>query len=97
LIRQNCSINLTISVSLQRAKEVSEALKLAIRYMETTRVDLKQFFRNMSPAVSEDEFSYRIQERISVLKIDVEEAWEVFADHPPPLEVYWDHLNKIDE
>jgi hypothetical protein len=76
---------------------VSETLKLAIRYMETTRVDLKQFFRNMSPAVSEDEFSYRIQERISVLKIDVEEAWEVFADHPPPLEVYWDHLNKIDE
>jgi hypothetical protein len=97
LIRQNCSINLTIYVSLQRAKEVSEALKLAIRYMETTRVDLKQFFINMSPAVSEDEFSYRIQERISVLKIDVEEAWEVFADHPPPLEVYWDHLNKIDE
>jgi hypothetical protein len=97
LIRQNCSINLTIYVSLQRAKEVSEALKLAIRYMETTRVDLKQFFINMSPAVSEDEFSYRIQEGISVLKIDVEEAWEVFADHPPPLEVYWDHLNKIDE
>jgi hypothetical protein len=97
LIRQNCSINLTISVSLQRAKKVSEALKLAIRYMETTRVDLKQFLINMSPAVSEDEFSYRIQERISVLKIDVEEAWEVFADHPPPLEVYWDHLNKIDE
>jgi hypothetical protein len=32
-----------------------------------------------------------------MLDVGVEEAWEVYADHPPPLEVYWDHLNKIDE
>jgi hypothetical protein len=43
-------------------------------YME--RADLKQFFRNVSPAVSEDEFSYRIQEIISVLDVGVEEAWK---------------------
>jgi hypothetical protein len=67
---------------------VKEALQLAIRYMETTRVDLKQFFENMSPGVSEDEFSYMIQEIISVLHEGVDEAWGVYANHPPPHEVY---------
>jgi hypothetical protein len=82
------SINFIVSISLQRAEEVKEALQLAIRYMETARADLKQFFKNMSPGVSEDEFSYMIQEIISVLHEGVDEAWDVYANHPPPREVY---------
>jgi hypothetical protein len=63
----------------------------------SARADLKQFFRNMSPSMSEDEMCYRIQEIISLLDVRVEEAWEIYADHPPLLEVYWDYLNKSDE
>jgi hypothetical protein len=63
-----------VSVFLQRAEEEHEALQLAIRYIETAKTDLWQFFRNMSPAVSKDEFCYRIQEIIKVLDVGVEEA-----------------------
>jgi hypothetical protein len=34
-------------VSLQRAKEESEALNLTIRYMEAARADLKQYISEM--------------------------------------------------
>jgi hypothetical protein len=71
----------------------STSPKLSIQYIETARADLKQFFRN---AVSKDEFSYRIQEIISVLDVGVE-VWKVYVDHPPPLEVYWVMLSKINE
>jgi hypothetical protein len=71
---RHCSINLTVCVSLQRAEEMSEALNFAIRYMEAARADLKQLFKNVSPAVSEDELCYRIHEIISLLDVGVEEA-----------------------
>jgi hypothetical protein len=55
--------------------------------MEAVRADLKQLFLIASPAMHEDELSYRIQEVIGVLDVGVGEAWEVYANHPPPLEV----------
>jgi hypothetical protein len=63
--------------------------------MEVARADLKEFFRSVSPRCSEDEFWYRIQEIINVLDIGIEEAWKIYGNHPPPLEVYWDNLEKI--
>jgi hypothetical protein len=84
-----------VCVSLQRAEEVSEGLQYAIRYMEVARADLKEFFRSVSPRCSEDEFWYMIQEIINVLDIGIEEAWKIYGNHPPPLEVYWDNLEKI--
>jgi hypothetical protein len=72
-------------------------LQFTIQYMEAARADLKQFFNNVSPTCSEDELCYMIQEIISVLDVGIEEAWDIYADHPPQLEVYWDMLNKIDE
>jgi hypothetical protein len=86
-----------VCVSLQRAEEVSEGLHFTIRYMEAARADLKQFFRNVSPVCSEDELCYKIQEIITMLDIGIEEAWDIYTDHPPPLKVYWDMLEKIDE
>jgi hypothetical protein len=88
---------LSVCVSLLRAEEVSEGLQFFIRYMEAMRADLKQLFRNVSPACSKDELCYRIQEIINVLDVGVQEAWEIYMDHPSPFEVYWDMLNKIDE
>jgi hypothetical protein len=62
-----------------------EALNLNIRYMETTRADLKQYIRNVTRAMFEDEICYMIHEVVNLLDVGVEEAWEIYADHPPPL------------
>jgi hypothetical protein len=76
-----------VCVSLQRTEEIKEALNHDVWYMEAARADLKQLFLIASPAMHEDELSYRIQEVIGVLDVGVGEAWEVYANHPPPLEV----------
>jgi hypothetical protein len=58
----NCAMKFNVCIPLQRDKEMREALNLAIRYMETARADLKQYIRNVTPAMFEDEICYRIQE-----------------------------------
>jgi hypothetical protein len=58
----NCAMKFSVCIPLQRAKEMREALNLAIRYMETARADLKQYIRNVTSAMFEDEICYRIQE-----------------------------------
>jgi hypothetical protein len=56
----NCEMKFNVCVSLQQAKEMSEALNLTIWYMEAARADLKQYIRNATSAMSEDEMCHRI-------------------------------------
>jgi hypothetical protein len=75
----NCAMKFSVCVPLQRAKEMREALNLTIQYMETARADLKQYIRNVTHAMFEDEICYRIQEVVNLLDVVVEEAWEIYA------------------